>query len=104
MNLVIIIIGDIIGISKLEANILLVVWDKVKVTTREVHEVCLKKELKEKDADFTPYTTIMSTLNSLARKNILKVDQSQKTYTYSAKLSRKELAKSIMKAVAEKLL
>lgn len=96
--------GNIKGISNLEANILLVVWDKGNVTTREVYEIFLKKELKEKDADFTPYTTIMSTLNSLAKKNILKVNQSQKTYIYSTTLSRKELAKSIMKAIAEKLL
>ena len=96
--------GKINGISNLEANILLVVWDKGKVTTREVHEVFLKKELKEKDANFTPYTTIMSTLNSLGKKNILKVNKSQKTYTYTARLSRKELTKSIMQAVAEKLL
>ncbi len=96
--------GKINGISNLEANILLVVWDKGKVTTREVHEVFLKKELKEKDANFTPYTTIMSTLNNLGKKNILKVNQSQKTYTYSAALSRKELAKSIINSVAEKIL
>ena len=95
---------NINGISNLEANILLVVWDKGNVTTREVHEVFLKKELKEKDTNFTPYTTIMSTLNSLGRKNILKVNQSQKTYIYSAKLSRKELAKSIIQSVTEKLL
>ncbi len=96
--------SNINGISNLEANILLVVWEKGKVTTREVHEVFLKKELKEKDTNFTPYTTIMSTLNSLARKKILKVNQTQKTYTYSAILSRKELTKSIIQSVAEKLL
>ena len=96
--------GNINGISMLEANILLVVWEKGSVTTREVHEVFLKKELKEKDANFTPYTTIMATLNSLARKNILKMNKSQKTYIYSAILSREELAKSIMKSVTEKLL
>ena len=63
------IMNDIKGISKLEANILLVVWDKGEVTNREVHEVFLKKELKEKDSSFTPYTTIMATMNSLAGKN-----------------------------------
>jgi len=96
--------GNIKGISNLEANILLVLWDKGNVTTREVHEVFLKKELKEKDTEFTPYTTIMSTLNTLAKKNILKVNQSQKTYTYSAKLSRKELTKSIINSLVKKLL
>jgi len=46
----------------------------------------------------------MSTLNGLARKNILKIDKSQKTYIYSVGLSRKELAKSIIQSVVEKLL
>jgi predicted transcriptional regulator len=92
------------GISNLEANILLVVWDKGNTTNREVYEVFLKEELKEKDSSFTPYTTIMSTMNNLVRKNILKIDKSQKTYIYSVELSRKELANSIIKSVSEKLL
>lgn len=95
---------NINGISKLEANILLVVWDKGRVTNREVYEIFLIEELKEKDSSFIPYTTIMSTMNNLGKKNILKINKSQKTYTYSASLSRKELAKSIIQSVAEKLL
>jgi len=95
---------NIKGISKLEADILLVVWDKGEVTNREVHEVFLKKELKEKNKNFIPYTTIMSTMNNLGKKNILKINQTRKTYTYSTALSRKELAKSIIRSVAEKLL
>ena len=95
---------NIKGISKLEANILLVVWDKGKVTNREVYEVFLKEEFINKKSGFIPYTTIMSTMNNLARKNILKINQSQKTYIYSVGLSRKELTKSIIKAIAEKLL
>jgi len=94
----------ITSISLLEANILLILWDRGRVTTREVHEAFLKKEIKEKDKDFTPYTTIMSTLNNLAKKNILKVYKSQKTYTYLPAVSRKELAKSVIGGVAEKLL
>jgi len=94
----------ICGISLLEANILIIVWDRDNVTTREVHEAFLKKEMKEKDVDFTPYTTIMSTLNGLAKKNILKVNKSQKTYFYSTKLSRKVLTKSIVQVISEKLL
>jgi len=46
----------------------------------------------------------MAIMNNLARKNILKMNKSQKTYIYSAKLSRKELAKSIIQSVTEKLL
>jgi len=96
--------GNINEISMLEANILLVVWGNDRVTNREVYEVFLKEELKEKDTNFTLYTTIMSTMNSLARKNILKINKSQKTYIYSVGLNRKELTKSIIQSVAEKLL
>jgi len=41
----------ICGISLLEANILIIVWDRDNVTTREVHEAFLKKEMKEKDLE-----------------------------------------------------
>lgn len=94
----------IAGVTALESNILLVVWDKSKVTAKVIHEIILKKEFKEKANTFTPYTTVMSTLNSLVNKNILKVDKSNKTYIYSAVVSKKELAKSIIKAVENKLL
>ena len=56
---------NINGISMLEANILLVVWDKGEVTNREVHEIFLIEELKEKDKNFIPHTTITSIMNNL---------------------------------------
>ena len=92
------------GISKLEADILLVVWDKGKVTNREVYEIFLRKEIKEKKSNFIPYTTIMSTMNNLAKKKILRIDRNKKTYTYTAEMNRKELAKAIIGSVVEKLL
>ena len=96
--------SNICGISKLEANILLIVWDRCKVTNREVYEVFLKEEIKNKKSGFIYYTTVMSTMNRLAEKKILRIDRNRKTYTYTAKLSRKELVKSIIRSVAEKLL
>ena len=96
---------SISGISKLEANILLIVWDiGGKVTNREVYEVFLKEEIKNKKSDFIPYTTIMSTMNQLAEKKILKIDRTNKTYTYTSEISRKELTKAIIGSVTEKLL
>jgi len=93
------------GISKLEADILLVVWDiGGKVTNREVYEVFLKEEIKNKNTGFIPYTTIMSAMNQLAEKKILKIDKINKTHIYTTELSRKELAKAILGSVAEKLL
>ena len=96
--------NNIKGISNLEADILLIVWNKEKVTNRQVHEEFLKKEVKNKDSDFIPYTTVMSTMNSLVRKKILKIDKSKKTYLYSAIMNREELASAIIKSVEEKLL
>ena len=95
---------NIVGISNLEAEILLIVWDKKTVTNREVYEAFIKNEIRDKKSGFIPYTTIMSTMNSLARKKILKVNKSRKTYIYSAAVSRKELTSSIVKSVEEKLL
>ena len=92
------------GISKFEANIMLIVWEKKEITVREVHEELLRQELKDKDSNFIPYTTVMSTMASLAEKKILKVDRTKKTYAYFAILNRKELARSIISTVAEKLL
>ena len=97
--------NNIYGISKLEANVLLVVWDiGGKVTNREVYEVFLKEEIKNKKTGFIPYTTIMSAMNQLAEKKILKIDKINKTHIYTTELSRKELAKAIIGSVAEKLL
>jgi len=99
------IMNKINGISELEADVLLVVWDiGGKVTNREVYEVFLKEEIKNKESDFIPYTTIMSTMNQLAKKKILKIDKINKTHIYTLKLSRKELTKAIIWSVAEKLL
>jgi hypothetical protein len=69
----------ICGILLLKANILIIVWYRFKATTREVNEIFLKKEMKEKDADFIQYTTtVIATLMNLAKKNIPKVKKSQK--------------------------
>ena len=92
------------GISKLEANILLIVWDMGEVTNREVYETFLNEEIRNKKSGFIPYTTIMSTMNLLVRKKILRREKIRRTYIYCAELSRKELTKSIIRSVVEKLL
>ena len=95
-----IIMRNISSISKLEVNILLIVWEGGEVTVRKIWELFLK----EKDSNIISYITIMTTMSNLARKKILKIDRTKKTYTYSAALDRKQLAKSIIGSVAEKLL
>ncbi len=98
------IMNNICSVSKLEADILLIIWDKGEVTIREVHEIFLKKEIGNKKLHFTLYAGILSNMNNLAEKKILKIDKTYKNHIYSAEISRKELAKAIIGSVAEKLL
>ncbi|MCL4378055.1 MAG: BlaI/MecI/CopY family transcriptional regulator, partial [Actinobacteria bacterium] len=97
-------INGLNSISNLEADIMKIVWERKKVTVREVHEYMLRKEIENKKEGFIPYTTVMSTMTTLAEKGLLKQDKSSKTYIYSAAVDNKELSKSIIRSVAEKLL
>jgi predicted transcriptional regulator len=97
-------INGLNSISTLEAEIMKIIWEKKNITVREVHEILLKKEMGKKEHGFIPYTTVMSTMTALAEKGLLKQDKSAKTYIYSARVDKKELSKSIIKSVAEKLL
>ena len=97
-------INGLNSISHLEVEIMQIVWGKFKIPVREVHEIMLKKEMKKKEQGFIPYTTVMSTMATLARKGLLKQDKSAKTYIYSAAVNRKELSKSIIKSIVERLL
>ena len=87
-----------------EAEILIIIWNMVEVTVREVCETLLKKETKDKKYKFIPYTTVISNIDTLAKKGLLYQDKSAKTYIYSAAVNNKELTKCIIKSVAEKLL
>ncbi len=92
------------SISDLEAEIMHIVWDKKNVTVREVHETILKKEISENKSKFTPYTTLMSTMNSLVERGFLKQDKSKRKHVYTYTFDNKELTKKIILTVAEKLL
>ena len=97
-------INGLNSISALEAEVMKIIWEKKNITVREVHEILLKKEMEKKEHGFIPYTTVMSTMTVLAEKGLLTQDRSAKTYIYSARVDKKELSKSIIKSVAEKLL
>ena len=97
-------IGGTNSISNLEADIMKIVWKKEEVTVREVHESMLRKEVGSRESGFTPYTTVMSTMTTLAEKGILKQNRIGKTYIYSAAIKKEELSKSIIETVADTLL
>ena len=73
-------INGLNSISNLEAEIMKIIWEKGKVTVREVHENMLRKEIESKEQGFIPYTTVMSTMTTLAEKRLLKQDKTAKTY------------------------
>lgn len=97
-------IDGLSSISNLEADIMKIVWDRKEITVREVHEIMLREEIKKKKQGFIPYTTVMSTMTTLAEKSLLKQNKNGKTYIYSAAVNKKQLSKSIIKSVASKLL
>ncbi len=86
------------GIGKLEADIMAIVWGMNKpVTVRDVYEA-MRKTRK------IAYTTIMTVMNNLAEKNILKQDKQNTAYVYKPALSNVEVATSIVQNVVDKLL
>ncbi len=97
-------ISGLNSISNLEAEIMKIVWENESISVRDVHEIMLKAEMHKKKQGFIPYTTVMSTMTSLAEKGLLKQDREAKTYLYSAAINQIELSKNIIKSVAEKLL
>ncbi len=97
-------INGLNSISNLEADIMKIVWERKQTTVREVHELMLRNEMEQKKQGFIPYTTVMSTMNTLADKGLLEQDKSSKTYIYKPAVSEKELAKSIIKSVSDKIL
>ena len=64
----------------------------------------LIKEVGSRESGFTPYTTVMSTMTTLAEKGILKQNRIGKTYIYSAAIDKEELSRSIIETVADTLL
>jgi len=97
-------IGGLNSISSLEAGIMKIVWEKGEVTVREVHEAMLREEVGTRESGFTPYTTVMSTMTTLADKDILKQNRIGKTYIYSAAVDKEQLSRSIIETVADTLL
>ncbi len=85
------------GLSKLEARIMDLVWDRDEISVREVHETLVKEE-------YLPYTTVMATMVNLSKRGILKQDKTGKTYYYSPSMSRIDAAEAMIDAVVENVL
>lgn len=86
------------SIGKLEAQIFKLVCEQDSgATVRDIYELL---RLKRKIA----YTTVMSVMNSLTEKGILKQDKSSMAYVYKPVVSNETLAFNIISTIVDKLL
>jgi predicted transcriptional regulator len=87
---------DLFGIGSLEAEIMTVVWDIDRsVKVREVYERMRLAHPGEERA----YTTVMTVMNNLVKKKLLRVSKKERTYAYWPTLGRKDLVLSLLAKV-----
>ena len=85
------------GIGSLEADILAIVWEKERVTVRNVYET-----LRERRP--IAYTTVMTVMNNLVTKNLLAQDKTNIAYLYTPAIPGAEVAQTILDSVVNRLL
>lgn len=81
----------------LEADIMKIVWKSEEVTVREVFEVL---NLERKLA----YTTVMTIMNRLFEKNLLKRESRGNAFVYTPTVSENEFATQVVSEVLDGLL
>jgi BlaI family penicillinase repressor len=86
-----------LSLGYLEMDVMPIVWRYGEVTVRKVfEELYASKKLA--------YTTIMTVMNRLTHKGVLKVDKSNIPFVYKASLGSKELAAKVIDEVVNRLL
>jgi predicted transcriptional regulator len=84
------------GIGSLEADILAIVWERTQSTVRDVYET-----LREQRQ--IAYTTVMTVMNNLVKKELLSQDRSAIAYVYTPAIPGNEVAGTIMDSVVQRL-
>ncbi len=84
-------------LGPLEAEIMEVVWEQGPTTVSAVH-----KELREKKD--IAYTTVMTTMSRLAKKNILTQDKSSSSYVYAPALRKSDFERYVVTGIIHALL
>ena len=79
-------------LGPLEGEIMDVVWEQGPTTVSVVHKALAKR--KE-----IAYTTVMTTMSRLAKKQLLTQDRSATTYKYAPALNREEFERYVVKGV-----
>jgi predicted transcriptional regulator len=85
------------GIGSLEAEILAVVWEHDQTTVRQVYET-----LRERRQ--IAYTTVMTVMNNLVKKQLLLQDKSHIAYLYMAAIPGREVVQTVLESVVDRLL
>jgi predicted transcriptional regulator len=85
------------GIGSLEAEILSVVWQRDSTTVRDVYETLRARRP-------IAYTTVMTVMNNLVKKQLLSQDKSQIAYVYTPAIPGREVALTVLDSVVERLL
>lgn len=84
------------GMGSLEADIMAVIWNRGKVTVRDVYEeLRLSKTIA--------YTTVMTVMKRLAEKKFLAQETSQTAYVYTPMKSKEEAGGEMLDAISRKL-
>lgn len=84
-------------LGELEKLVMEVVWAEGAITSTEVHERLSRVRT------IAP-TTVITTMDRLAKKDILRRQQEGKAYRYSAAVTREELGRRIVRKALEELL
>jgi predicted transcriptional regulator len=85
------------GIGSLEADILSVVWEHDTSTVRDVYETLRARRP-------IAYTTVMTVMNNLVKKQLLAQDKSAIAYVYRAAIPGREVALTVLDSVVDRLL
>ena len=84
------------GIGSLEADILAIVWESPRETVRDVYET-----LREQRP--IAYTTVMTVMNNLVKKDLLTQDRTSIAYVYTPAIPGNEVASTILDSVVQRL-
>ena len=84
------------GIGSLEADILAIIWEKDRATVRDVYEALRQQRP-------IAYTTVMTVMNNLVKKELLTQDRTAIAYVYTPAIPGNEVASTILDSVVQRL-
>jgi predicted transcriptional regulator len=84
------------GIGSLEADVLAIIWERERVTVRDVYETLLKQRT-------IAYTTVMTVMKNLTTKGLLTQDRTATAYAYTPAIPGDEVAGTVLDSVVQHL-